>query len=241
MTDDEDLKAGPRAADAPIVDLERAGADEAGAAIAGGSQAPGDADADPFALAAAWLAAAGESEINDPNAMALATADAAGLPNVRVVLLKEIEPAGSLPDGRGAFVFYTNFESRKGRELAANAQAAISLHWKSLRRQVRARGRVEKVEAEIADAYYKSRAYGSRVGAWASRQSQPLASRAALAAEALKVAARYPIDPPRPPHWGGFRLIPDEIEFWADGAFRLHDRWRRRWRGDGWVVERLNP
>jgi pyridoxamine 5'-phosphate oxidase len=195
---------------------------------------------DPFALAQDWLDEAGHSEINDPNAIALATAGADGMPNVRMVLLKEIEGA----ETGGGFVFYTNYESAKGAELAANPQAAGVLHWKTLGRQVRFRGPVEKVEAEKADAYFASRAYKSRIGAWASRQSQPLASRGALMAEAAKVMARHPLHPPRPPHWGGFRIRPVEIEFWANGEFRLHDRFR--WTRDdpreaGWTVRRLNP
>ena len=195
---------------------------------------------DPFSLAAEWLAEATETEPNDPNAIALATADADGLPNVRMVLLKEIETGA----GAGGFVFYTNFESAKGRELAANPQAALVMHWKSLRRQVRARGPVETVAAAQADAYYDSRAYQSRIGAWASKQSRPLRSRAALMAEVAKFAARYPKTPPRPPHWGGYRIRPIEMEFWADGEFRLHDRFR--WtrpkpNSAEWKVERLNP
>lgn len=204
---------------------------------------------DPFAVAQAWLAEATDSEINDPDAMALATVDASGLPNVRMVLLKEIEPCGALAaafgDPRGAFVFYTNYESAKGEELAATGKAALVLHWKSLRRQVRARGRVERVEPEKADAYFASRGLQSRIGAVASRQSRPLSSRAALMADAALVAARHPLGPPRPEHWGGFRIIPEEIEFWRDGAHRLHDRWRWRWEGApesaAWRVERLNP
>ncbi|MFO7855047.1 MAG: pyridoxamine 5'-phosphate oxidase [Paracoccaceae bacterium] len=195
---------------------------------------------DPFAIAEAWLAEAAGSEINDPNAMALATVDADGLPNVRMVLLKEIEPAA----GGGAFVFYTNYESAKGGELGVNAKAALVLHWKSLRRQLRVRGVVEREEGPKADEYYRSRGLQSRLGAWASAQSRPLASRGTLMAEVAKVAARHPFDPPRPPHWGGFRIRPVEIEFWADGAHRLHDRFR--WRREGpsdrrWEVRRLNP
>lgn len=195
---------------------------------------------DPYALARAWLEDAGGSEINDPSGAALSTVDADGLPNVRMVLLKEIEASQT----SGGFVFYTNLESAKGRELAGNPQAAMVLHWKSLRRQVRVRGPVEPVSAAQADAYYASRAYQSRIGAWASRQSRPLRSRAALMADVAKFAARYPIKPPRPPHWGGFRIRPVEIEFWADGDFRLHDRFR--WTRPGpdaaeWKVERLNP
>ncbi|TVQ54927.1 MAG: pyridoxamine 5'-phosphate oxidase [Rhodobacteraceae bacterium] len=195
---------------------------------------------DPFDIARAWLAEAAETELNDPNAIALATAGADGFPNVRMVLLKEVESAGAA----GAFVFYTNFESVKGRELTENPRAAFTMHWKSLGRQIRARGPVELVEAERADAYYESRAYQSRIGAWASKQSRPLSSRGALMAEAAKTAARYPMRPPRPPHWGGYRIRPLEIEFWADGEFRLHDRFR--WTRESalaarWSVARLNP
>jgi len=195
---------------------------------------------DPFGIARRWLAEATKSEPNDPNAIALATANADGAPNVRMVLLKDIE--GASPGG--AFVFYTNFESAKGRELAANPQAAFVLHWKSLRRQLRARGPVEIVDDATADAYYTSRAYQSRIGAWASAQSRPLESRGALLAEAARIAARHPIRPPRPPHWGGYRIRPLEIEFWADGQFRMHDRfrWTRADTGaDDWAVTRLNP
>ncbi len=195
---------------------------------------------DPFALARAWLEQAEGTEPNDANAIALATADANGLPNVRMVLLKEIEESQS----RGGFVFYTNFGSAKGEELAANPQAALVMHWKSLRRQVRVRGPVEKVDDAQADAYYASRAYQSRLGAWASEQSRPLSSRGALMAKVASVAARHPIKPPRPPHWGGFRIRPVEMEFWADGEFRLHDRFR--WTrpapdAEEWHVTRLNP
>ena len=191
---------------------------------------------DPFALAQAWMEEAAKTEPNDPNAIQLATADASGLPNVRTVLLKEIEANG--------FVFYTNYESAKGEELAANPQAAIILYWKTLGRQVRARGPVERVSAEQSDAYYDSRALQSRLGAWASQQSRPLSSRAALMAEVAKVAARHPVKPPRPPHWGGFRLRPTAMEFWANGDFRLHDRFR--WTREGpeatdWAQTRLNP
>jgi len=195
---------------------------------------------DPYALAQAWLNEAASSETEDANAVALATADARGLPNVRMVLLKEIEANQS----RGGFVFYTNTESAKGSELKANPQAAMVFHWKSLRRQIRLRGPVEPVSPQQADAYYNSRAYQSRIGAWASRQSRPLASRRALMAEVAKIAAKYPIKPPRPPHWNGYRIRPLEIEFWANGDFRLHDRFRwTRMRTDAtaWTVQRLNP
>ena len=195
---------------------------------------------DPFDLARGWLAEAETTEPRDANAIALATAGPDGLPNVRMVLLKEVEGAGPA----GGFVFYTNYESAKGRELAANPQAAFTMHWKSLNRQLRARGPVEMVEAEKADAYFASRAYRSRIGAWASAQSRTLASRRALMAAAAKVAAQHPLHVPRPPHWGGFRIRPLEIEFWADGEYRLHDRFR--WTREttdqaAWTVTRLNP
>ncbi|MEM9796995.1 MAG: pyridoxamine 5'-phosphate oxidase [Pseudomonadota bacterium] len=176
---------------------------------------------DPFALARDWLAEAETSEPEDANAMALATVDDDGLPNVRMVLLKEIEPGPA-----GGFVFYTNFDGVKGQELAANPQAAFVLHWKSLRRQIRVRGPVEKVPDAQADAYYASRSLKSRLGAWASAQSRPLDSRATLMKAVARVTAEKGTDPDRPPFWGGFRVRPSEIEFWADGAFRLHERFR---------------
>ncbi|MAS42037.1 MAG: pyridoxamine 5'-phosphate oxidase [Rhodobacteraceae bacterium] len=197
---------------------------------------------DPFALATQWLAEAAKEEVNDPTAMALATVDASGLPNVRMVLMKAIEGPAETPGG--AFVFYTNYGSAKGEELSATGKAGFVMHWKSLRRQVRARGLVVKEEGEKADAYYRSRGLQSRLGAWASEQSRPLSSRGHLMAEVAKVAARHPINPPRPPFWGGFRIRPVEIEFWADGAHRLHDRfqWRREDpNATRWTVRRLNP
>ena len=190
---------------------------------------------DPFEIARRWLAEAEGSEPNDPNAIALATVDPAGLPNVRMVLLKEIEDA--------AFVFYTNYESAKGQELAASGKAAFVLHWKSLRRQIRVRGVVSREDGPKADAYFRSRSLKSRLGAWASAQSSPLSSRAALVAEVAKVTAAKGIDPDRPPFWGGFRILPLEIEVWADGAFRLHDRvcWSRNSSGEAWKIARRNP
>lgn len=190
---------------------------------------------DPFRIAQDWLAAAGKEEINDPNAIALATVDPDGLPNVRMVLLKEIEA--------DAFVFYTNYTSAKGQELAASGKAAFVMHWKSLRRQIRVRGPVERVEGEQADAYYASRNLKSRLGAWASHQSQPLASRTALMTRVAQVTAEHGPNPKRPPFWGGFRIRPVEIEFWADGPFRLHDRfrWRRADPAAAWEIDRLNP
>lgn len=193
------------------------------------------AGADPLALARAWLAEAAAVEPNDPSAMALATVDADGMPNVRMVLLKEIED--------DAFVFYTNYGSRKAAEIEASGKAAFVMHWKSLRRQIRARGTVTREDGPPADAYYRSRSLPSRLGAWASRQSRPLASRAALMAEVAKVAALKGPNPSRPPFWGGYRLAPTEIEFWADGAHRLHDRfrWTRAAPGAPWEAVRLSP
>ncbi len=190
---------------------------------------------DPFQLARDWLAEAEKSEPEDPTAMALATADSLGLPNVRMVLLKEIEA--------DSFVFYTNHESRKADEIEAAGKAAFVMHWKSLRRQIRVRGDVGRVDGPQADAYYRSRSLGSRIGAWASRQSHPLQSRADLQAEVDRLAAVLGEDPERPPHWGGYRIAPAEIEFWADGPDRLHDRfrWTRAAPGMDWKITRLNP
>ncbi|WP_306119622.1 MULTISPECIES: pyridoxamine 5'-phosphate oxidase [unclassified Roseitalea] len=193
-------------------------------------------DDDPLALFAAWLADAERSEPNDPTALSLATVDADGLPNVRMVLLKGY-------DSRG-FVFYTNFESRKGVELLSSKKAAMCFHWKSLRRQVRLRGPVTVVSDEEADAYYASRPRGSRIGAWASRQSRPLESKFALEKEVARYTARYAIGPiPRPPHWSGFRLSPTYVEFWQDGKFRLHDRFVFTRAGEQapWAVTRYYP
>ena len=190
---------------------------------------------DPFEIAKTWLTEAEASEINDPNAIALSTVDASGLPNARMVLLKDIEPA--------AFVFYTNYESAKAQELDSAGKAAFVMHWKSLRRQIRVRGLVSKEEGLQADEYYNSRALKSRLGAWASQQSRPLSSRSALMAEVAKVTAMHGPAPKRPPFWGGYRITPLEIEFWADGAFRLHDRfvWRRTAIDAAWDISRLNP
>jgi len=190
---------------------------------------------DPFVIARAWLADATEKEVNDPNAMALSTVDEQSRPNVRMVLLKDIEAE--------AFVFYTNYESQKAREIETAGHAAFVLHWKTLARQIRVRGAVSREEGPIADAYYQSRSLKSRLGAWASRQSQPLASRGALMGEVARITATKGTQPTRPPFWGGYRIVPFEIEFWADGAFRLHDRFR--WSRDApnapWTVTRLSP
>lgn len=189
---------------------------------------------DPFDLFDAWFAEAAASEPNDPNAMSLATVDEAGMPDVRTVLLKGHD--------HGGFVFYTNLQSAKGRELAATPKAALLFHWKTLRRQVRVRGPVAQVSDAEADAYFASRPRGSRLGAWASLQSSPLDSRATLEARVAEMEARHPgEDVPRPPHWSGFRLTPVEIEFWRDGAYRLHDRFLFTRAGEGWRVRRLYP
>ncbi|UWP93641.1 pyridoxamine 5'-phosphate oxidase [Aliiroseovarius crassostreae] len=189
----------------------------------------------PFEIARSWLIEAEASEPNDPNAIALSTVDPKGMPNSRMVLLKEIED--------DAFVFYTNYGSAKAQEIEATGKASFVMHWKSLRRQIRVRGTVTREEGPQADAYYSSRSLKSRLGAWASHQSAPLSSRAALMAEVAKVTATHGPSPKRPPFWGGYRIHPVEIEFWADGAFRLHDRfrWTREESNPNWVVTRLNP
>lgn len=190
---------------------------------------------DPFTLAQSWLAEAAGLEPNDPNAIALATVDADGLPNVRMVLLKQIEA--------DAFVFYTNYHSRKAQELDSSGKAAFVIHWKSLTRQIRVRGLVAREDGPQADAYYRSRSLQSRLGAWASDQSQPLTSCAALLARVAQIGLTQGANPARPPHWGGYRILPLEIEFWADGAFRLHDRfrWSRETTDNAWKISRLNP
>lgn len=190
---------------------------------------------DPFEIARNWLAEAIAAEVNDANAMALSTVDADGLPNARMVLLKEIEA--------DAFVFYTNYNSAKAQEIDASGKAAFVIHWKSLRRQIRVRGTVSKEDGPQADAYYTSRSLQSRLGAWASDQSKPLSSRGALMAKVAKITATKGTNPDRPPFWGGYRITPVEVEFWADGAYRLHDRfvWRRADTRSKWAITRLNP
>lgn len=191
---------------------------------------------EPFALFGTWLKEAEASEINDANALALATVDETGLPNVRMVLLKGYDVDG--------FVFYTNFESQKGREILGQQKAAMVFHWKSLRRQVRIRGPVEVVIDAEADEYFASRPRGSRLGAWASKQSRPLEGRFALEKAVAEYTARYPIgEIPRPPHWSGFRLRPTSIEFWHDRPFRLHDRmeFRRETPESPWNKVRMYP
>lgn len=200
-----------------------------------------EAGGDPFQLFAAWFAEAEKNEINDPNAIALATVDTHGMPNVRMVLLKGVDEPGHPARG---FVLFTNTESAKGRELLANPRAAFVMHWKSIRRQVRVRGDVTVVSDAEADEYFATRPHGSRIGAWASSQSRPMSSRAEL----IKRVAEYEVKflasgVPRPPHWTGFRITPVEIEFWRDRKFRLHDRvvFRRASPTAQWQALRLFP
>lgn len=190
---------------------------------------------DPFEIARQWLSDVTETEANDPNAIALATVDSDGMPNVRMVLLKDITA--------DAFVFYTNYEGKKGQEIETSGKAAFVLHSKTKGRQIRVRGMVARVDPAVSDAYYASRSLQSRLGAWASAQSRPLASRGHLLAEVAKVTASKGTAPKRPSHWGGYCITPLEIEFWADGAFRLHDRfrWTRLTLGEPWEISRLNP
>ena len=193
-------------------------------------------NSEPFALFEEWLADATKNEPNDPNAVALATVDEDGLPDVRMVLLKGFDSHG--------FVFYTNFESSKGIEILGSMKAAMCFHWKTLRRQVRVRGPVEIVSKEEADAYYATRPRGSRIGAWASKQSRPLESRFALEKAVAEYTARYALgDIPRPAHWSGFRIRPTSIEFWKDQKFRLHDRveFRRPSPEGEWDKVRMYP
>ena len=203
------------------------------------SDESGIPDGDPFALFDQWFVAARATEPNDPNAMALATATPGGAPSVRMVLLKGHGPQlGS----RGGFVFYTNFESRKGGELAANDHVALLFHWKSQRRQVRIEGRINEVSAAEADAYFASRHPESRLGSAASEQSRPLPSRQVYLDRVAALRQRYPDgDVPRPPHWSGYRVTPDAIEFWQDRAHRLHDRRRFVWAGSDWSSTLLYP
>lgn len=191
---------------------------------------------DPFQLFADWFAEARRTEPADPNAMTLATVDSEGMPDARIVLLKDYDAQG--------FVFYTNYESRKGQELAANPLACLNFHWKSLQRQVRLRGRVEKVNPAEADLYFATRPRISKLGAWASDQSRPLADRSVLESRLAEAEARFPTEEvPRPPHWSGFRLVPRQFEFWREMPYRLHDRLilSRKTEDGGWDASRLFP
>lgn len=191
---------------------------------------------DPVAVFQSWLDEARAAEVREPTAMSLATVDAAGAPAVRMVLLKHADERG--------FVFYTNLESDKGHQLATNARAELCFHWAALEKQVRVHGPVEPVSAEEADAYFASRAYKSRLGAWASQQSRPLDSQATLLKAVAGTALKYPLKVPRPPHWSGFRVVPDWIELWSAGEFRLHDRvryTRDATAPGGWAPQRLFP
>jgi pyridoxamine 5'-phosphate oxidase len=189
--------------------------------------------ADPLKQFERWMQQALDAQLPEPNAMTVATVGADGRPSTRVVLIKGF-------DARG-IVWYTNYHSRKGRELAAHPWAALQFHWVELERVVRIEGRVEQVDAAESDAYFASRPLDSRIGAWASPQSEVIASRSVLVANAAKVGARYLLDPPRPPHWGGYRLAPDRWEFWQGRKSRLHDRLRYRLEDGAWVRERLAP
>lgn len=222
--------------------MSKAKPGEAGSSREGTPQTGDFANAvEPFLLFEGWFGEASEHEVNDPDGMAIATVDASGVPNVRMVLLKGLDGPGSPERG---FVFYTNLESAKGRELAANPQAALLFHWKSLRRQVRARGPVTPVSAAEADEYFSTRPRLSRIGAWASDQSRPLESRFALEKAVAVNTAKFGIgEVPRPPHWSGFRLTPLEVEFWHDRPYRLHDRvvFRRASPAEHWIKTRLYP
>ena len=191
------------------------------------------AGTDPFELFQTWFDEAVTAEINDPDAIALASVNADGMPSVRMVLLRQWSEDG--------FLFFTNYQSRKSGELLAAGKAAFCMHWKSLRKQVRVTGQVGKATAAQSDAYFNSRGRGSQIGAWASAQSQPLGSRAELMAQVEAHDKKFPDAVTRPPHWGGFCLVPEEIEFWADGEHRLHDRFRFTRADNGWDIQRLNP
>ena len=192
-----------------------------------------DVDADPFRQFHAWLAEAIEAEVPEPTAMTLATVDDEGSPSARIMLLKAL-------DARG-FVFYTNYQSRKGQELTARPRAALTFFWKELERQVRIEGTVEKVSAAESDEYFASRPLGSRIGAWASTQSATIASRPWLEARVKAAEAQHGDHPPRPPHWGGYRVLPDWLEFWQGRQSRLHDRIAYTREAGGWKISRLSP
>lgn len=194
---------------------------------------PGFVDADPWAWFERWWTDALALPVGEPTAVTLATADERGRPSARVVLLKHVDRRG--------FVVYTNLESRKGREATSNPWAALCFFWDALARQVRVRGAVERVGDDEADAYWRSRSRTSQLGAWASEQSRPLADRPTLLARVTELEARFPGEVPRPSHWSGLRIVPDEIEFWSGGAWRLHDRFLFTRDDDTWAAQRLNP
>ncbi len=198
-----------------------------------GSLDEADAGSAPLQLFQRWLNDAIRANVPEPNAMTLATVGADGRPSTRIVLIKSADASG--------LVFFTNYDSRKGQELATNPQAALQFHWVQLERVVRIEGVVERTSAEESDAYFETRPLDSRIGAWASPQSQVIANRGVLLANAAKASAKFGLKPPRPDHWGGYRLVPDVWEFWQGRKSRLHDRVRFRLEGDAWLKERLAP
>ncbi len=198
-----------------------------------GSFSAKNADKSPFKQFDKWLTDSETAGFLDPNAVTVATVDENGMPSMRVVLLKSFDERG--------FVFYTNYESKKGREMERSPLASMLFFWDKLERQIRIEGKIEKVSAEESDAYFKTRSHTSKVGAWASKQSEPLSSRNKLMAEAALLMAKYPINVPRPPHWGGYRLIPEYFEFWQGRESRLHDRIIYELDGEEWKISRLYP